>query len=104
MENVPYWIDRAAIKRFPRLQKNVGVATKLKRGKGMRIGSQGKKRVVFQHRNGKVHKSSPVCTHLGCLVRWNSAELPWNDPCHCSRFKPTGEVPTGPAEEGLASI
>src|SRR4030095_733011 len=25
MENVPYWIDSAPIKRFPRLQKNVGV-------------------------------------------------------------------------------
>ena len=104
MENVPYWIDRAAIKRFPRLQKNVGVTTKLKRGKGMRIVSQGKKRVVFRDRNGKIHKLSPVCTHLGYLVRWNSAESTWNDPCHCSRFKPTGEVTTGPAEEGLASI
>jgi Rieske Fe-S protein len=104
MENVPYWIDRAAIKRFPRLQKNVGVATKLKRGEAMRIGSQGKKRVVFQHRNGKVHKLSPVCTHRGCLVSWNSTESTWNDACHCSRFKPTGEVIAGPAEKGLASI
>ena len=25
MENVPYWIDSAPIKRFPRLQKNVDV-------------------------------------------------------------------------------
>ena len=25
MENIPYWIDSAPIKRFPRLQKNVGV-------------------------------------------------------------------------------
>src|SRR4030095_3097208 len=25
MENVPYWIDSAPIKRFPRLQKNMGV-------------------------------------------------------------------------------
>jgi Rieske Fe-S protein len=25
MENVPYWIDSAPTKRFPRLQKNVGV-------------------------------------------------------------------------------
>src|SRR5882762_9075583 len=25
MENVPYWIDSAPIKRFPRLQRNVGV-------------------------------------------------------------------------------
>jgi Rieske Fe-S protein len=104
MEKIPYWIDRAAINRFPRLQKNVGVATKLKRGEGMRIGSHGKKRVVFRHRNSKVDKLSPVCTHLGCLVRWNRAESTWDCPCHCSRFKPTGEVIAGPAEEGLAPI
>ena len=104
MENIPYWIDSAPIKQFPRLQKNVGVATKLKRGEGMRIGSHGKKRAVFRNRNGNVHKLSPLCTLLRCLVRWNSAESTGDCPCHRSRFKPTGEVIAGPAEEGLASI
>jgi Rieske Fe-S protein len=78
--------------------------TELKRGEGMIIGSRGKKRAVFRDRNGKIHKLSPVCTHLGCLVRWNPAESTWDCPCHGSRFKPTGEVIAGPAEEGLASI
>ena len=77
-------------------------ATKLKRGEGMIIGSRGKKHAVFRDRNGKIHKLSPVCTHLGCLVRWNPAESTWDCPCHGSRFKPTGEVIAGPAEEGLA--
>jgi len=78
--------------------------TELKRGEGMIIGSRGKKRAVFRDQNGKIHKVSPVCTHLGCLVRWNRAESTWDCPCHGSRFKPTGEVIAGPAEEGLASI
>jgi glycine/D-amino acid oxidase-like deaminating enzyme/nitrite reductase/ring-hydroxylating ferredoxin subunit len=77
---------------------------KLKRGDGMIIGSRGKKRAVFRDENGKLCQLSPVCTHLGCLVRWNPAESTWDCPCHGSRFKPTGEVIAGPAEEPLAPI
>jgi glycine/D-amino acid oxidase-like deaminating enzyme/nitrite reductase/ring-hydroxylating ferredoxin subunit len=77
---------------------------KLKRGDGMIIGSGGKKRAVFRDQTGKLRQLSPVCTHLGCLVRWNPAELTWDCPCHGSRFKPTGEVIAGPAEEALAPI
>jgi glycine/D-amino acid oxidase-like deaminating enzyme/nitrite reductase/ring-hydroxylating ferredoxin subunit len=77
---------------------------KLKRGEAMITGARWKKRAVFRDHNGKLHKLSPVCTHLGCLVRWNSAESTWDCPCHGSRFKPTGEVIAGPAEEALAPI
>jgi Rieske Fe-S protein len=77
---------------------------KLKRGEGMIIGSRRKKRAVFRDQSGKVHELSPVCTHLGCLVRWNPAESTWDCPCHGSRFKPTGEVIAGPAEESLSPI
>jgi len=77
---------------------------KLKPGEGMIIGSRGKKCAAFRDGNGKVYKLSPVCTHLGCLVRWNSAESTWDCPCHGSRFKATGEVIAGPAEEGLGSV
>ena len=76
----------------------------IKRGQGMVVGSRGKKRAVFRDRNGDLHQLSPVCTHLGCLVRWNPAESTWDCPCHGSRFKPTGEVIAGPAEEALATI
>ena len=76
----------------------------LKPGDGMIIGSRGKKVAAFRDRNGNVHKVSPVCTHLGCLVRWNPAESTWDCPCHGSRFKPTGAVIAGPAEESLTPI
>lgn len=75
---------------------------KLKPGQGMIIGSRTKKVAAFRDRNGKVHKLSPVCPHLGCHVRWNSAESTWDCPCHGSRFKPHGEVIAGPAEEALS--
>jgi glycine/D-amino acid oxidase-like deaminating enzyme/nitrite reductase/ring-hydroxylating ferredoxin subunit len=74
----------------------------LKPGDGMIIGSRGKKRAVFRDRDGKINELSPVCTHMGCLVRWNPAESTWDCPCHGSRFKPNGEVIAGPAEEPLS--
>ncbi|HEX3420812.1 MAG TPA: FAD-dependent oxidoreductase [Candidatus Udaeobacter sp.] len=76
----------------------------LKRGEGMIVGRRGKKVAAFRDSNGNIHRLSPVCTHLGCLVRWNPAESMWDCPCHGSRFKPTGEVIAGPAEEPLPPI
>jgi glycine/D-amino acid oxidase-like deaminating enzyme/nitrite reductase/ring-hydroxylating ferredoxin subunit len=77
---------------------------KLKRGEGMIVGSRRKKRAVFRDQSGKLHQLSPVCTHLGCIVGWNSAESTWDCPCHGSRFKSTGEVIAGPAEKALSPI
>ena len=74
----------------------------LKSGDGMIVKSKHGKVAAFRDAKGEVHKVSAVCTHMGCLVRWNSAEQTWDCPCHGSRFKPTGEVIAGPAEEPLA--
>jgi glycine/D-amino acid oxidase-like deaminating enzyme/nitrite reductase/ring-hydroxylating ferredoxin subunit len=76
----------------------------LRPGEGMIIGRRGKKVAAFRDPNGNIHRLSPVCTHLGCLVRWNPSESTWDCPCHGSRFKPTGEVIAGPAEEPLPPI
>jgi Rieske Fe-S protein len=58
---------------------------------------------VAVHRDeaGVVHAVSPVCTHLGCTVTWNTAELTWDCPCHGSRFNCDGEVIQGPAVKDL---
>ncbi len=52
---------------------------------------------VYRDEQGVVHERSALCTHLQCVVRWNSGEQSWDCPCHGSRFAPTGEVLTGPA-------
>lgn len=70
-------------------------------GEGRLMQVDGHKRAVYRDETGHLHVLSPVCTHLGCLVRWNGSARSWDCPCHGSRFAPTGEVLEGPALTGL---
>jgi Rieske Fe-S protein len=56
---------------------------------------------VFRDDAGAVHAVSPVCTHMGCTVTWNTAETTWDCPCHGSRFTCDGQVIEGPAVKDL---
>ena len=56
---------------------------------------------VYRDDQGVLHERSAICTHLGCVVRWNSAERTWDCPCHGSRFQTDGHVVNGPAITGL---
>ena len=59
---------------------------------------------VAVHRDdeGRLHRLSAVCPHLGCVVHWNGLERTWDCPCHGSRFDATGRVVNGPANRGLS--
>ncbi len=58
---------------------------------------------VSRDDSGRLHKVSARCTHLGCIVDWNTAERTWDCPCHGSRFGPDGRVLQGPAVAPLES-
>jgi glycine/D-amino acid oxidase-like deaminating enzyme/nitrite reductase/ring-hydroxylating ferredoxin subunit len=70
-------------------------------GEGKILKLEGKKVAAYRNEQGAVSLCSAVCTHLGCIVEWNTAEKTWDCPCHGSRFQPSGEVISGPAEEPL---
>jgi glycine/D-amino acid oxidase-like deaminating enzyme/nitrite reductase/ring-hydroxylating ferredoxin subunit len=85
-----------------RLLGTEGKSTReVKGGEGKVIKLDGEHVACARDENGKLSMVSAVCTHLGCLVHWNSAEHTWDCPCHGSRFKPSGEVMAGPAETPL---
>jgi nitrite reductase/ring-hydroxylating ferredoxin subunit len=76
----------------------------VKPGEGKVIEEGGHKLAVFHNENEGLQICSAVCTHMGCIVRWNNAEQSWDCPCHGSRFDTSGEVLEGPALKALASL
>ena len=70
-------------------------------GEGGIVSCAGDKVAAYRDDSGELHAVSPVCTHLGCLVSFNTAEKSWDCPCHGSRFTLDGEVLQGPATDDL---
>ena len=56
---------------------------------------------VAQHAAEGVVAYSAVCTHLGCLVKWESAKREFLCPCHAAIFDAEGRVVSGPAPAPL---
>jgi glycine/D-amino acid oxidase-like deaminating enzyme/nitrite reductase/ring-hydroxylating ferredoxin subunit len=76
----------------------------LRRGEGKLLEIDGQHVAAYRTEDGAVTMRSPVCTHMGCVVQWNTAERTWDCPCHGSRFSPKGDVLGGPAESPLAEV
>jgi glycine/D-amino acid oxidase-like deaminating enzyme/nitrite reductase/ring-hydroxylating ferredoxin subunit len=73
----------------------------LRRGEGRIVSHRGRQLALARDDAGQVHAVSARCTHLGCIVNWNSAERSWDCPCHGSRFAVDGSVLQGPAVSPL---
>jgi Rieske Fe-S protein len=76
----------------------------VRRGEGGVLMIGGEHVACHRTDDGTLIKVKAVCTHLGCLVRWNTAERTWDCPCHGSRFSPEGMVLGGPAEDALERL
>jgi glycine/D-amino acid oxidase-like deaminating enzyme/nitrite reductase/ring-hydroxylating ferredoxin subunit len=61
------------------------------------IDAEGESFAAYRAPDGELFAVSPVCTHMGCKVHWNSVETSWDCPCHGSRFRVDGTVIEGPA-------
>jgi Rieske Fe-S protein len=70
-------------------------------GEGAVLKLNGERVAVFKDEGGRVQAVSAVCTHLRCIVGWNSADRTWDCPCHGSRFDTDGAVIHGPATAPL---
>ncbi len=78
-----------------------GSSEEIEPGEGAIVGSGLGQRAVYRDAEGKLHRLSARCTHLGCIVAWNSSVKTWDCPCHGSRFALDGSVLEGPATEPL---
>jgi glycine/D-amino acid oxidase-like deaminating enzyme/nitrite reductase/ring-hydroxylating ferredoxin subunit len=76
-------------------------AQQIPNGQGAILRQAGKKFAIYRDDHGSLHALSAACTHLGCVVTWNSAERSWDCPCHGSRFDINGAVLHGPANTPL---
>jgi glycine/D-amino acid oxidase-like deaminating enzyme/nitrite reductase/ring-hydroxylating ferredoxin subunit len=76
----------------------------LKPGEGGLFRSGLKKVAACRDQQGRLHTHSATCTHMGCIVRWNSLEQCWDCPCHGSQFAPDGAPLNGPAVAPLAPV
>ncbi|HLC15496.1 MAG TPA: ubiquinol-cytochrome c reductase iron-sulfur subunit [Thermodesulfovibrionia bacterium] len=47
---------------------------------------------------------SPVCTHLGCMVRWDRVDETFKCPCHGGIYDSLGRVKAGPPPAPLTEL
>jgi glycine/D-amino acid oxidase-like deaminating enzyme/nitrite reductase/ring-hydroxylating ferredoxin subunit len=98
--------NTTAIQNFARylMPGEVDAPQQLAPGQGGIIRSGLEKLAVCRDLDGTLHSRSATCTHLGCIVHWNSTEQCWDCPCHGSQFAPNGDVMNGPALTPLAPV
>ena len=60
--------------------------------------------VIVVRTSGGFRAFSAVCTHLGCLVQWDTGGRVFHCPCHAASFDPEGAVISGPAPRPLRAL
>lgn len=91
------------MKDLPNMNLDAKEFAEIKAGEGKTIAIDGEKYAAYRDMENNLHVVSAVCTHMKCIVHWNSAERTWDCPCHGSRFNINGQVLEGPAIHDLAA-
>lgn len=76
----------------------------LRPGEGAVVEVEGERVAAYLHDDGSTYLLSARCTHMGCVVGWNSRARTWDCPCHGSRYDYAGAVINGPAARPLPPI
>jgi len=79
-------------------EKSLG---ELQNEEGGIVDVEGRRVGVYRDGQGRLHAIKPVCTHMGCALKWNQDENTWDCTCHGSRFDQQGQVIGGPALKDL---
>ncbi|CAH0201566.1 FAD-dependent oxidoreductase [Chryseobacterium sp. Bi04] len=78
--------------------------SEIKEGEAKVIRYESESYALYKETGGILHLLKSTCPHAACEVRWNSAELSWDCPCHGSRFNVNGKMLTGPTTKNLQKI
>lgn len=73
----------------------------IQKGEGKIVKIEGEKVGAYRNDEASLHLVNTTCPHMGCELKWNSAETSWDCPCHGSRFTFKGEIIEGPAVKPL---
>lgn len=87
-----------------RLAEDAEVYGDVANGEGKIVRVNGEQIAAYRDPHGVLHRLSPVCPHMKCIVHWNTAEKSWDCPCHGARYTATGEWIEGPAKHALTKI
>lgn len=70
----------------------------------VQFGLPGLKQVIVVETEKGLRGFSPVCTHLGCIVRWHADKKQFICPCHKGTFDMEGKVVAGPPPRPLDEV
>ena len=88
------------VKQYPRNADAVRLSS-IERGAADIVEIDNDKYGVYRDESNTLHLVNAKCTHMQCIVKWNSDEKSWDCPCHGSRFTHEGKVLNGPANTDL---
>jgi cytochrome b6-f complex iron-sulfur subunit len=60
--------------------------------------------IIIVNRGNEINALSAVCTHLGCIVKWDTNKEELFCPCHMAKYDTNGNVKSGPAPKPLFTL